>query len=163
MWRWLSSMWHISRIYWYAKWCFAVWSTLSHWFFRTFKTPLTALHLYSFAQRIFVLSASIYLCERVFSATKWIKLKIRIAVKMSLWNSSENCNKREIAGLYILVSANPPSLPINWIISRRDYWVIGICPSSGILKNTKEHNVSETGSVSVLGWGSGRHVPCWVR
>jgi hypothetical protein len=34
----------------------------------------------------------------------------------------------------------------------RNYWVFGICPSSGILKST-EHNVSETVSVSVLRWG----------
>jgi hypothetical protein len=32
----------------------------------------------------------------------------------------------------------------------QDYWVFGLCPSSGILKNTKEHNISETGSVSDL-------------
>jgi hypothetical protein len=32
----------------------------------------------------------------------------------------------------------------------QDYWVFGLCPSSGILKNTKEHNVLETGSVSAL-------------
>jgi hypothetical protein len=32
----------------------------------------------------------------------------------------------------------------------RDYWVFGLRPSSGILKNTKEHNASETGSVSVV-------------
>jgi hypothetical protein len=25
----------------------------------------------------------------------------------------------------------------------RDYLVLGLCPSSGILKNTKEHDVSE--------------------
>jgi hypothetical protein len=31
----------------------------------------------------------------------------------------------------------------------QDYWLFGLCPSSGILK-TREHNVSETGSVSVL-------------
>jgi hypothetical protein len=30
----------------------------------------------------------------------------------------------------------------------QDYWVFGLCPSSGIPKNTEEHNVSETGSVS---------------
>jgi hypothetical protein len=34
----------------------------------------------------------------------------------------------------------------------QDYWVFGICASSRILKNTKEHSVSETGSVSFLGW-----------
>jgi hypothetical protein len=31
-----------------------------------------------------------------------------------------------------------------------DCWVLGLRPSSGILKNTEGHNVSETGSVSVL-------------
>jgi hypothetical protein len=31
-----------------------------------------------------------------------------------------------------------------------DYWVFGLCSSSSILKNTKEHKVSETGSVFVL-------------
>jgi hypothetical protein len=35
---------------------------------------------------------------------------------------------------------------------RQSYWVSGLCPSSEILKTTKQ-NVSETGSVSVLTWG----------
>jgi hypothetical protein len=35
--------------------------------------------------------------------------------------------------------------------TRKD-WVFGLCPSSGILK-TIEHNVSESGFVSVLRWG----------
>jgi hypothetical protein len=34
-----------------------------------------------------------------------------------------------------------------------EYWVSGLCPSSGIL-NTRKH-VSKTGSVSVLKWGEG--------
>jgi hypothetical protein len=29
----------------------------------------------------------------------------------------------------------------------RNYWILGLCPLSGILKN-REHNVSETDSVS---------------
>jgi hypothetical protein len=33
----------------------------------------------------------------------------------------------------------------------QNYWVFGLRPSSSILK-TKEHNVSETGSVSILRW-----------
>jgi hypothetical protein len=45
----------------------------------------------------------------------------------------------------------------------RDYWVFGLCPSSGILKNIREHNVSETGSVSFLRQGGQRHLPCWFR
>jgi hypothetical protein len=36
------------------------------------------------------------------------------------------------------------------VYNTQDYWVFGLLPSFGILKNTKEHNVSETGSVSVL-------------
>jgi hypothetical protein len=40
---------------------------------------------------------------------------------------------------------------------------IGLRPSSGILKNTQERNISGTGSVSVLRWGAGRHLLCWVR
>jgi hypothetical protein len=38
------------------------------------------------------------------------------------------------------------------------YWVSGLGPSSGIL-NTRKHNVSETGSVSVL--REVRHLLCW--
>jgi hypothetical protein len=37
----------------------------------------------------------------------------------------------------------------------RYYWAFGLRPSSGILKNTEEHNVSETGSVSGLRRGVG--------
>jgi hypothetical protein len=33
----------------------------------------------------------------------------------------------------------------------QDYWISGLCPSSGILKNAKEHNASEAGSVFALG------------
>jgi hypothetical protein len=36
-----------------------------------------------------------------------------------------------------------------------------LCPSSGIL-NTRKHNVSEIGSVSVLRLEVGRHLFCWV-
>jgi hypothetical protein len=46
----------------------------------------------------------------------------------------------------------------------RDYWVFGFGPSSGILKNTIERNVSEIQYVfSVLRWRGGRHLLCWVR
>jgi hypothetical protein len=41
------------------------------------------------------------------------------------------------------------------VYNTQDYWVFGLCPSSGILKNTEECNVSETGSVSILWWGVG--------
>jgi hypothetical protein len=36
------------------------------------------------------------------------------------------------------------------VVTQR-YWVFGLCPSSGFfLNNNEKHNVSETGSVSVL-------------
>jgi hypothetical protein len=36
----------------------------------------------------------------------------------------------------------------------QNYWVFGLCLSFGILE-TRKHNVSETGSVSVLRWCMG--------
>jgi hypothetical protein len=36
------------------------------------------------------------------------------------------------------------------VYNTQDYWGFGHCPSSSIIKNTKEYDVSETGSVSVL-------------
>jgi hypothetical protein len=44
----------------------------------------------------------------------------------------------------------------------QNYWVSGLCPSSGIL-NTGKHNVSATGSVSVLRLEGGGLPLCWVR
>jgi hypothetical protein len=38
------------------------------------------------------------------------------------------------------------------VYNTQNYWVLGLCPSSGILQ-TRKHNVSETGCVSVLRWG----------
>jgi hypothetical protein len=35
------------------------------------------------------------------------------------------------------------------VYNTQNYWVLGLCPLSGILK-TKEHNLLENGSVSVL-------------
>jgi hypothetical protein len=37
------------------------------------------------------------------------------------------------------------------VYKTQNYWVFGLCPSSGIVE-TRKHNVSETGSVSVLRW-----------
>jgi hypothetical protein len=42
----------------------------------------------------------------------------------------------------------------------QNYCVFGLCPSFGILK-IREHNISETGSVSPEVMG-GRHFLCWV-
>jgi hypothetical protein len=35
------------------------------------------------------------------------------------------------------------------VYTTHNYWVSGLCPSSGVLKS-KEHNISESGSVSNL-------------
>jgi hypothetical protein len=40
------------------------------------------------------------------------------------------------------------------VCNTQDYWVFGLW--------TKEHNISETGSASVLGLGVGEHLLCWV-
>jgi hypothetical protein len=41
------------------------------------------------------------------------------------------------------------SLKFTIVYKSQNYWVWGLCPSSCILK-TRERNVSETGSVSIL-------------
>jgi hypothetical protein len=52
--------------------------------------------------------------------------------------------------------STPPYAFMTWyLIKNWDNFQDGRCPSSGILKNAKERNVSETGSVSVLGWEIG--------
>jgi hypothetical protein len=40
----------------------------------------------------------------------------------------------------------------NWRLLKKGYWVFGLCPSSGFFLKTmkRRHNISETGSVSVL-------------
>jgi hypothetical protein len=38
------------------------------------------------------------------------------------------------------------------VYNTQSYWIFRLCPSSGILE-TREHNVSETGSVSILRLG----------
>jgi hypothetical protein len=40
------------------------------------------------------------------------------------------------------------------VYNTQNYWVSGLCPSSRI-QNTRKHNVSETGFVSVLRRGGG--------
>jgi hypothetical protein len=37
----------------------------------------------------------------------------------------------------------------------QDYWTFGLCLWYGGLKNSQEHNFSETGSVSTVRWGMG--------
>jgi hypothetical protein len=40
------------------------------------------------------------------------------------------------------------------VYNTQNYWVFGLCPSSGILE-ARKHKVSETGSVFILKWGGG--------
>jgi hypothetical protein len=47
------------------------------------------------------------------------------------------------------------------VCNTKDYLVFALCPLFGILKTTEEHNVSETGSVSILRRGGGGHLLCW--
>jgi hypothetical protein len=47
------------------------------------------------------------------------------------------------------------------VYNSQNYWVIGLCPSSGILETIKL-NISETASVSVLRLRRRWHLLCWV-
>jgi hypothetical protein len=52
------------------------------------------------------------------------------------------------------------SCRFEWVLTTEynilNYWGFGLCPSSGILE-TREHKVSETGSVSILRWRGEAH------
>jgi hypothetical protein len=43
---------------------------------------------------------------------------------------------------------------VDGVYNTQNYWVSGLCSSSGIL-NTRKHNVLESRLVSVLRWGGG--------
>jgi hypothetical protein len=43
---------------------------------------------------------------------------------------------------------------LTMVHNTQNHWDSGLCPSSGIL-NTRKHNVSVSGSFSVLRWGKG--------
>jgi hypothetical protein len=47
------------------------------------------------------------------------------------------------------------------VYNSQNYWIFGLCPSSGILE-AKKLNVSGTESISVLRWGGARHLLSWV-
>jgi hypothetical protein len=47
------------------------------------------------------------------------------------------------------------------VVACQNYWVLGLCLSSGILE-TRKYKVSENGSVSVLRLRGGRHLLSWV-
>jgi hypothetical protein len=52
------------------------------------------------------------------------------------------------------ISRNRYYRVLTLVYNTQRYWVFGLCPSSGyFLNNNEKHNVSETGSVSVLRWG----------
>jgi hypothetical protein len=57
--------------------------------------------------------------------------------------------------LYLNIRANQISNNRYYFTSHsKNYWVFGRCPSADILENGKQ-NISETRSVSVLGWTRG--------
>jgi hypothetical protein len=41
---------------------------------------------------------------------------------------------------------------LTMVYNTQNCWLLGLCPSTGILKKIREHDVLETGSVSVLTW-----------
>jgi hypothetical protein len=48
------------------------------------------------------------------------------------------------------------------VYNNQRHWVFGLCPLSGILE-TRKHNVSETGSVSILDEGGDTYSVGFVR
>jgi hypothetical protein len=54
-------------------------------------------------------------------------------------------------------------MPLEKLVLSWNYCGWGFCLLSGIIKNTIEHNVSETGSVPVVGLRGGGHLLCWFR
>jgi hypothetical protein len=62
----------------------------------------------------------------------------------SAYGSSSNQNAFIVLRTVVLHSLYAMNKPSH------DYWGLGLCPSSGIIKKHKKHNVSDTGSVSVL-------------
>jgi hypothetical protein len=63
---------------------------------------------------------------------------------------STHCRKRELAPDFTYLNYSVTVKLQNCNTENR--WVAGLCPSPGIL-NTRKHNVSETGYVSVFRWG----------
>jgi hypothetical protein len=49
------------------------------------------------------------------------------------------------------------------LYNTNSYWEFSLHPSSRVLKNTKEHTILETTSVSNLRWQGGKHPLCWVH
>jgi hypothetical protein len=66
-------------------------------------------------------------------------------------NRLPNDGRRSQGGITIISGALKVDLSSPKLNFPQNYWIFGRCPSSTILKNTKEHNVSGTGSVSVVG------------
>jgi hypothetical protein len=61
---------------------------------------------------------------------------------------------------YVSRSMNRFQRVLTMVYNTENYRVFGLCPSSGILK-AREHNVSETGIVSVQRW-RGSYILSWV-
>jgi hypothetical protein len=81
----------------------------------------------------------------------WEKMG-RTAMRLWTWPRSLYLNRRRRKERLLtwVLFRNIQSLKlISYII--RNSWVIGLCLSS-VFKKTREHNISETGSVSILCW-----------
>jgi hypothetical protein len=83
-------------------------------------------------------------------------------------NKQELINRCHIMLMYNIIYENTLKHVLNSNLnfkyetetSTQNYWVFGLFPSSGIL-GSRKHDVSETGSVSVLRCG-GRHLLSWA-
>jgi hypothetical protein len=71
-----------------------------------------------------------------------------------------NCfSDSKVAILYLRQQTKLHALRRN--TRNQNHWASGLCPLSEIL-NTRKHNVSETGYVSVLIWNGWKHLLSWV-
>jgi hypothetical protein len=87
------------------------------------------------------------LLSKSFEARRHVLYEFRCQVRVTvLYHSCCEPYEKDVA--FFLVSLTMPS-QLNRLYGQ-DYWVFSLCPSSGILYDTKERNVSKTGSVSVL-------------
>jgi hypothetical protein len=78
-----------------------------------------------------------------------------------VWGKEMDCSLSQ--GVCILVGLNPTvgkDADKHYI---RSHCVFGLCPSTSVLRKHKKHNVSETRSVSILGWRGGRCLLCLFR
>jgi hypothetical protein len=76
----------------------------------------------------------------------------RILFPKGVWGHQKICLVYRITIEFSVQACWNTNGTIN-CVKIQNYWVFGLCPSSGILE-TMKHSFSETGSVSVLRWPS---------